>query len=88
MNTDTPIVPDVITTTQIAVSLNIRCMSLTLFETATFMANLADVNGGLVKTQIITLTTEQYLQWNNNDEYIVNLIAGILGVTPIATTTS
>jgi hypothetical protein len=83
MNTVTPIQPDVITTSRTAVSLSIRCMNLNLFENATFIANLMDIDNNVIESQVITLTNQQYLAWNNNDEYIVDLISSILGVTPV-----
>jgi hypothetical protein len=80
--TVTPIEPDVITTSRTATVLTIRCMSLELFTSATFLATLSDASGGIITTQVIKLTTEQYLAWNNNDAYIIDLVASILGVTP------
>jgi hypothetical protein len=80
----TPIEPEDIITKRTAVSFTIDCQNLTLFTSASFMVSLQDQNGGIINTQLITLTQEQYLAWNNNDEYIVNLIASILGVTPIS----
>ena len=85
MNTTTPIQPDVITISRTATSLSIKCINLNLFDNATFMANLMDDRNCLIESKIIALTNEQYLSWNNNDEYIVGLISSILGVTPITT---
>jgi len=83
MNTNTPIQPDQIVTTRTATSFSVVCQNLVLFTTASFLVSLLDVNKSVISTQIITLTNEQYLAWNNNDDYIINLIATILGVTPI-----
>jgi len=82
MNTTTPISPDVITTTRTATSFSVTCRSLELFKSASFLVSLLDADGRNISNQIITLTTEQYNQWMNNDSYIINLVAGILGVTP------
>ena len=81
MNTGTPIEPSEIITKKTAVSFTITCRSLDLFKSASFLVHLKDKDGGVINTELINLTTEQYLEWNNNDEYIVNLVAGILGVT-------
>jgi hypothetical protein len=78
----TPIVPDVITTTRTATSFTIRCMNLDLFKTASFVASLLDANGNVIDNKFINLTNEQYLAWQNDDTYIVNLVATILGVVP------
>ena len=78
----TPIEPDDIITKRTAVSFTIACQNLTLFTSASFFVSLKDASGGIINTQLITLTQEQYLAWNNNDQYIVDLVASILGVTP------
>ena len=83
MNTDVPIVPDEITTKQTAVSFIVTCRSLELFTTASFLVNLMDINRSIISSQLITLTQEQYLEWGSNDDYIINLIATILNVTPL-----
>jgi hypothetical protein len=85
-NTPTPIQPFVITTTQTISSFTVNCRTLVLFTSATFTVDSFDVNNILVSRQVIPITTEQYLEWNNNDSYIIDLIAKICGytlVTPI-----
>jgi hypothetical protein len=69
--------------TIIATSFIVKCRTLELFTSATFVVSLLDVNNTIISSQFITLTTEQYLMWNNNDDYITNLVASILGVTPV-----
>jgi hypothetical protein len=82
-NTNTQIVPDPVTTTRIATSFTVTCTSLTLFTTASFIIYLLDEKKDLISTSFLNLTQEQYLEWNNNDDYIVNLVAAQLGVTPV-----
>lgn len=79
---NTPILPDVITTTRTATSFTIRCMSLDLFKSASFVVSLVDSDGHVIDNKFINLTNEQYLAWQNDDTYIVNLVASVLGVTP------
>ena len=57
----------------------VTCRTLTLFESATFNVDLFDVNGNNIVRKIIELTQEQYLDWNNNDDFIINLVAQQLG---------
>ena len=76
----TNIEPSTITTVKTATSFTTNCISLELFKSATFAAMLFDSDNNLISNQIIKLTEEQYLEWNNNDDYIINLVAGVLGV--------
>jgi hypothetical protein len=75
----TPVEPFVVTTTMTVVSFSITCRTLILFNNASFVVDSFDINGNLVSRQIVSINEEQYSQWNNDDNYIVNLIAGILG---------
>jgi len=83
----TQIQPFVITTTQTVTSFSVACRTLNLFENATFTVDSFDINKTLISRQVVPITNEQYLEWNNNDEYIIVLMANTLGytlVTPIA----
>ncbi len=79
---NTPIVPDVITTTRTATSFTIRCINLDLFKSASFVASLLDDTGNVIDNKYVKLTNEQYLEWQNDDTYIINLVASTLGVKP------
>ena len=57
------------------------CQNLTLFTNASFLVLLLDENGLELGRQSVDLTTEEYLEWNNNDDYVINLIATKLGFT-------
>ena len=73
--------PFVYTTSTTVTSFNVTCQSLTLFQTADFRIESFDVNKSLVVINTMSLTQEQYLEWNNNDEYIMRLAATQLGYT-------
>jgi hypothetical protein len=82
----TKIEPYTQTTTNVITSFSVTCRSLELFSSATFTVDSFGENGNLVSRQVVPITNEQYLQWNNNDSFIISLIAEILGytlVTPI-----
>jgi len=86
MNTTTPIQPFTTTVTQTVTSFSVSCRTLVLFTSATFNVDSFDINKNLVNRQLVPITPEQYQEWNNNDDYIINLMATILGytiVTPI-----
>ena len=75
----TPVEPFVVTTTKTVVSFSIACRTLNLFNNASFIVDSFDKNGNVVSRQIVSINEEQYSQWKNDDNYIVNLIAEILG---------
>ena len=64
-------------------SFSVTCQDLTLYQSAMFQIQSYDVNDELVNINYMTLTTEEYLEWNNNDTYIINLAASKLGYTII-----
>jgi len=80
-NTNTLIEPNSVVTTRVATSFRVNCQSLILFKTASFLIYLLDANGGTISTSFLNLTQEQYLQWNNDDDYIIGLVCAQLGVT-------
>jgi hypothetical protein len=80
----TPIDPFVVTTTKVVTSFTVSCRSLVLFTNATFTVDSFDKDNNLVSRQVVPITDQQYLQWNNNDEYIVTLMAQILGYTVVS----
>ena len=80
----TQIQPFTQTTTNVITSFNVSCRSLDLFNNASFTVDSFDSTNKLVNRQVINLTNQQYLDWNNNDEYIINLVAQELGYTIVA----
>ena len=60
-------------------SIRVGCQSISLFENASFIVDLFNTSGIRVERQIISISNEEYSAWNNNDEYIMNLIATKLG---------
>ena len=73
--------PIITTTVNEITSFTVTCESLELFTSATFRVDSFDSNGNIISRQPIAITTDQYLNWQNNDEYITNLMASILGYT-------
>jgi hypothetical protein len=81
MSQGTPIAPFTTTVTQVITSFTVSCRTLNLFNNASFIVDSLDEKNNLVSRQIVQITPEQYNSWNNNDDYIINLIATILGYT-------
>jgi hypothetical protein len=61
------------------VGFDVKLLRLNMFVDATFIVDSYDNTDKIVKTDYITLTTEEYQQWNSDDSYIVNLVAEKLG---------
>lgn len=73
--------PFVKTTSRTIVRFSVECKRVNLFNDATLVVDSFDENQNVVDRTYITLTSEQYLAWNNDDSYIINLVASTLGYT-------
>jgi hypothetical protein len=62
-------------------SFRVICQNITLFTNASFIVLTFDADGNQLGRQTVDLSTEEYLLWNNNDDYVINLIATRLGFT-------
>jgi hypothetical protein len=82
----TPIQPSTEITTRIITSFTVSVIRLELFTSVTVNAMLYGADGGFIEVKTLTLSGQDYLDWNNNDQYLINKVAEILGftiVTPI-----
>ena len=52
-----------------------------LFNSARIRVNLMDQNNNRIDCTFVTLTGEDYANWGNRDEYIINYVANKLGFT-------
>jgi len=84
MNSATTIQPFSSTVTTVATSFSVSCRSLVLFSEATFTVDLFDAAGSLLSRQVMPMSKEEYLAWNNDDSYVINLFAAKLGFTVVA----
>jgi hypothetical protein len=73
--------PFVVTTSRTVVSFSVSCESINLFNNAVLRVDSYDADSNIIDRQFITLTNEQYLAWNNDDSYIINLAATLHGYT-------
>ena len=71
--------------TRIINRIEIQIFNLTLFQSVSIMAVLFDANSCPIDTKIIRIEQDEYLQWSNNDEWLVNLVLEKLGLTKKAT---
>ena len=78
------IVPKEITKIDVITKLCIDDVSVQLFKGCSLRVICKDASDSIVKIEFITLTKEEYDLWNDDDTYIINLVANKLGVTPIS----
>jgi len=78
MNKIEPFTQTVSTTT---VSFNVACRNIDLFNSATFSVDTFDIDGNILNRQMLTMNSEDYSQWNNNDSYVIEWVAKTLGFT-------
>ena len=89
MNTPTPIEPFTQTTTTVVTSFTVACRSVVLFTSASFTVDTFDASNNLLQRQVLNMDTEEYMQWQNNDEFVIIWVAETLGftiITPTGTT--
>ena len=75
----TPIQPSPKITTKIITSYVVNVIRLELFTSVTVNAMLYGADGGFIEVKTLTLSGQDYIDWNNNDQYLVNKVAEILG---------
>ena len=68
-------------TTVTVASIRVGCQNINLFTDATFLVDLYDANGVRVDRRVVPITHEEYLAWNSDDQFILNLVASKLGLT-------
>ena len=60
-------------------SFKIHITGMELFKGVTVVATLFDENGNHVGNRMIEIKDQDYLAWNNDDQYIVDFVARKLG---------
>jgi hypothetical protein len=62
-------------------SFRVMVSSLELFKSVSVFVVLQDQNGTQVGSRSFTFEGEDYLGWNNDDQYLVNKVAERMGFT-------
>ena len=79
-----PIVPVPLPSTPpIITSFNYNVNNLVLSSNITFNVILLDANNTPVSVQQVTIAGEDYTNWGNNDQYVINYICNALGLTQL-----
>ncbi len=76
--------PAVVTEVKNVTSFRIHVAGLELFKSVTVIAVLQDENGHSLTSRTFTFEGDEYLGWNNDDQYLVAKVAERLGFTLIA----
>jgi hypothetical protein len=73
--------PATLTKTEEITNIKINIMSLELFKSVTIVVSLLNNNDNIIDNKIIKLEGNDYLNWNNDDNYIKNIVISKLGYT-------
>ena len=73
--------PTTITTTKIMTSFTINVIQLDLFKSVTVNVMLFGADGNFIEVKTITLSGQDYQKWDNNDQYLIDKIMEILGLS-------
>jgi hypothetical protein len=77
----TAITPATITETKTITYFRVQVTNLDLFKSVSVSVTLLDETGNYCGTRNFTFEGAEYLAWNNDDSYLVNLVATKLGFT-------
>ena len=67
-------------------SFRVDGLLMNLFVGVNISVSTFDNNEKLIDTRIVYLTGEDYSNWNNDDQYIINKVAEKLGFTMVTST--
>ena len=81
-NTDISVVPKEETSTVTVTRFEITSVTIELFKSALVIVNLFSLDKFL-KCEVIQLSEEEYLAWNNDDIYLVDLVCLKLGLVKL-----
>jgi hypothetical protein len=70
-----------ITETMNVVSFKVHVVGLDLFNSVTVAVTLHDENRNCVGNRTFVISGDEYMSWNSDDQYLINLVAQKLGFT-------
>jgi hypothetical protein len=72
-----------ITTSRVVKSIEIDSIDVKLNISARMIVKLLDENNGLVSVEVINLTGDDYQNWGNNDQYVIDYALNQLSLTKV-----
>lgn len=76
---DVQIEPSVVTEVKTITNFRLTTQDLILFTSVTFRVELLNDVGNLVDLKYVVISGDDYANWNNDDQYIINKVAERLG---------
>lgn len=76
-----PIQTATITETKTVTSFKVHVVNVELFTSVTVAVSLFNDVGAIVGSRCYVIGGDEYLAWNNDDQYLINLVAQKLGFT-------
>ncbi len=76
-----PIQATTVTETKSVASFKVHVVNVVLFTSVTVAVTLYDENGNGVGARTYVIAGDEYLAWNNDDQYLIDLVAQKLGFT-------
>ena len=77
------VVPKETTITKVIGSMSISITNIVFGQSATFNVLLFEPSGQLIRCDQQTLSGPDYDAWGNNDQYVVNYMLNLYGLTPL-----
>lgn len=77
---DVPVEPSVITEVKTITNFRLSTQDLQLFTSVTFRVELLSDVGNLIDLKYVVISGDDYKNWNNDDNYIINKVAEKLGL--------
>ena len=75
------IIPKDVSTIHTAKTVHIKVDNINLYQNARIVAHVYDINEQFVEYKIFYITGNDYMQWFNDDSYIVNYVLTYFGFT-------
>lgn len=83
MNSYIPIEDKEYIKTSIIKSIEIKISNIKLFSSVSVIVFLKEENGGLLDVKVITLEGQDYINWGNDDNYIIDYVLRTLDMTKL-----
>lgn len=82
MNIKTEVEPcDYHTPVRVIHHIEIQILQLILFQSVSLIVSLYDENEHIIDNKVVAVEGQEYANWANNDQYLIDLVMDRLGLT-------